>query len=515
MLSVAFAELWPLDPLDGENEAFWLALAEAAAAKSLAGQLSAADAANCGVAFAATQLPAEQLTAALQLSKYAEDVDLSPQTCCALLLTHGYAGLWAPRFLEAMTKQIPDLLWQATDSIVCRWALATYLSGGRLSEPLREAVASHVLRQAKALEAGDESDEASLIASCQGAAALLVPEMSTGAEAPRDGSFWLEVTGPSSAIFHCARATDADSRAAGAQLARQLVQVKPRLGRLLQRLSENTNAQSAQSGARLAGLSALLLPSVKAPAEKELPKTLSAARRLSAFLRRFVAPRFPAPATASAVTQFGTVVVLQPAIEAKVSRVVFIVDDSVTAMYPGEDDAGLRRHPDAELCGYLLAKEGVLVLRLWFDEVGAICAEDAGPQGNAQHPAITVESAEPPPFASWLLGVIPELAQRLKMVQGEPGGVMQERTAVFSANGRAPELHRSEAALRRLLEVVEGDVRGGSVWAFGAAEGRAAKDDLWPTHGDLKRQVVWKWWCNPRHYAISAKDPKGRTSPLR
>ena len=31
------------------------------------------DAANCGVAFAATQLPAEQLTAALQLSKYAED----------------------------------------------------------------------------------------------------------------------------------------------------------------------------------------------------------------------------------------------------------------------------------------------------------------------------------------------------------------------------------------------------------------------------------------------------------
>lgn len=45
--------------------------------------------------------------------------------------------------------------------------------------------------------------------------------------------------------------------------------------------------------------------------------------------------------------------------------------------------------------------------------------------------------------------------------------------------------------------------------------GRAAKDDLWPTHGDLiDGQVVWKWWCNPRHYAISAKDPKGRTSPL-
>eukprot|EP00435_Cladocopium_sp_Y103_P033299 s290_g8.t1 len=152
MLSVAFAELWPLD---AENEAFWLSLVEAAAAKSLAGQLSAADAANCGVAFAATQLPAEQLTAALQLSQYAEEADLSPQTCCALLLTHAYAGLWAPRFLEAMTKQIPDLLWQATDRIVCRWALASYLSGGRLTEPLREAVTLHVLRQAKALEAGE------------------------------------------------------------------------------------------------------------------------------------------------------------------------------------------------------------------------------------------------------------------------------------------------------------------------------------------------------------------------
>jgi hypothetical protein len=47
------------------------------------------DAANCGVAFAATQLPAEQLTAALQLSKYGEDglVDFGK---------HGDTG-WGPQ----------------------------------------------------------------------------------------------------------------------------------------------------------------------------------------------------------------------------------------------------------------------------------------------------------------------------------------------------------------------------------------------------------------------------------
>ena len=56
------------------------------------------------------------------------------------------------------------------------------------------------------------------------------------------------------------------------------------------------------------GIIMVYKPTIDVVWPQELPKTLSAARRLSAFLRRFVAPRFPAPATASAVTQFGTVV---------------------------------------------------------------------------------------------------------------------------------------------------------------------------------------------------------------
>ena len=53
---------------------------------------------------------------------------------------------------HSITSQLNPAL--PHQGIVCRWALATSLSGGRLAEPLREAVASHVLRQATAKKGG-------------------------------------------------------------------------------------------------------------------------------------------------------------------------------------------------------------------------------------------------------------------------------------------------------------------------------------------------------------------------
>lgn len=88
--------------------------------------------------------------------------------------------------------------------------------------------------------------------------------------------------------------------------------------------------------------------------------------------------------------------------------------------------------------------------------------------------------------------------QEMQLRHSEAEAKLRESERLRSQRQRrCQELHRSEAALRRLLEVVEGDVRGGSVWAFGAAEGRAAKDDLWPTHGDLKRLLIFFCTCLP------------------
>ncbi len=37
--------------------------------------------------------------------------DISPATACALVLTHAYAGLWAPQFLEAGLRGGREKLW--------------------------------------------------------------------------------------------------------------------------------------------------------------------------------------------------------------------------------------------------------------------------------------------------------------------------------------------------------------------------------------------------------------------
>ncbi|CAK9100050.1 Hypothetical protein (Fragment) [Durusdinium trenchii] len=377
MMAVAFAELWPLED---SSKGFWLALLEAAAAAPL----GASDAANCGVAFAAVQLPAEQL-ARLELCRFSEDSaagGLSPQCACALTLAHAYGGLWAPQFLQALENQVPELLWQATDSVASRWALSFVLAGQRaLPLELRSAVRQQVLRQAKASEK-EELDDASLIAACQGAAALLMPEV-TVIESDQPGMqqiAWWEILRPPPCAPRlaaaCVRDEDAEElRAAAQRLGEALRRRRARLGSLLLRLAapRTTRAGAPLSPARFAGLSSLLLPSVKQTATEAPARTLEARKRLRRWLKRsFLRPQ-----------EMGHDLVVVLLVPEEV-HVVFILDDQTTFMYPGEPcAAGERLHPDAELHGWLLAKEGYVVLRVRCELLAELLQEDPGDAAGA------------------------------------------------------------------------------------------------------------------------------------
>eukprot|EP00434_Breviolum_minutum_P013715 symbB.v1.2.012092.t1/scaffold821.1/size257772/2 len=125
-------------------------------------------------------------------------------------------------------------------------------------------------------------------------------------------------------------------------------------------------------------------------------------------------------------------VLKQPDADIPEVPMVFILDDELTMMMPGEEDAGLRLHPDAELSGWLLAKEGTLVLRLPAQKISEICVETGCPGSDA----VTVDSVELPPFAGWLQD-LGRTSERLR--------IQRQR--------RCQELEKSESALRRLLEV--------------------------------------------------------------
>lgn len=85
--------------------------------------------------------------ARLRLEQYASDPELTPQTASCLLLAHGYAAVAAPSLAQGIATLVPELLWQATDSVACRLALALRLNGQPLAADLAKAVKQLVARQ--------------------------------------------------------------------------------------------------------------------------------------------------------------------------------------------------------------------------------------------------------------------------------------------------------------------------------------------------------------------------------
>ncbi|CAJ1424290.1 unnamed protein product, partial [Effrenium voratum] len=365
MLAVAFAELWPKrpGPQRETQDAFWARLADCAARR--AEELAPQDAANCGLAFAAAQLAPEAL-ARLGLPRQAE-VELAPACACALVTAVAYSGLWAPSLLQAIHTHMTELLWQATDGVACRLALALVLAASPPGPELRRAVELTLQRQAPLVE---ELDEASLISACQGAAALLAGGQGEGKR------FLYEVSGGVLRRAPHHHEPSAAAAAHGARLARRLAEPQPRLGRLLARLAAAPSTPAPRPkppappqpgegrpelGPRRAGLCALLLPSVGPPCQQEDPAAEAAAAGSEALqrLRRFAGRqtwRLARRAEAEGADLAAWVDVADQEVP-----LALVLDTAASYMYPAEPTArDDQLHPDAELRGVLLAKEGWL-----------------------------------------------------------------------------------------------------------------------------------------------------------
>ncbi|CAK0837090.1 unnamed protein product, partial [Prorocentrum cordatum] len=114
MLAVAFGEMWPLGgggaAGDGEDrERFWEALASAARARG--GELGAADAANCALAFAASGLPTDTVVQ-LALGRRCREEEPPPGVAAAMLAAHALSGLQDEVLLPSVAAHAPNILWQ-------------------------------------------------------------------------------------------------------------------------------------------------------------------------------------------------------------------------------------------------------------------------------------------------------------------------------------------------------------------------------------------------------------------
>ncbi|CAE7314808.1 RGLG2 [Symbiodinium natans] len=378
MLAVAFAELWPRPRAKGHSDAgqaqedFWSWLAGAAAERTA--QLLPGDAANCAVAFAAAALPPEAV-AAMRLAHHCEAPELSPSVASALLAAHAVAGVTARTVLRAIEARFDELLWQATDSVACRLALASWLCGGRVDRSLRKPVASHVLRASNQKE-DDADEDLALLATCQGAAALVAPDLrraesqSLAGVEEIHGRSWVEVSRQlqNSTVVRLHDRRDEALAQATKRLASRLARLRPKLSRILKQLVEaappplsTPPTEGRLQPPRRAGLSSLLLPSAGArlpePEQEHEDTAAAAAQRLDRALHRYgLAPSTCPLADAAAMLDVGSVQV----------PVAFVVDDAASYMHPADGDEGSLEElqPDAVLRAPLLADAGWLVVRM-------------------------------------------------------------------------------------------------------------------------------------------------------
>eukprot|EP00439_Symbiodinium_sp_Y106_P032279 s4389_g3.t2 len=383
MLAVAFAELWP-KTAGSETEgqaAFWSALSGAAAGRTA--QLTPGDAANCAVAFAAAALPPASISA-MRLAQHCEG-ELSPAVASALLVAHAVAGVSARSLLRAIEARFDELLWQATDSLACRLALASWLCGGRVDRSLRKAVAGHVLRTSRQREE-DAEEDLMLLATCQGAAAIAAPDLrraeslSFADVEEIHGRSWVEVSRQleHSLVVHLHNRHDEALAQAVRRLASRLGRKRPSLSRILTQLVEAllhptddyeaapppsaaAPRESLHQPPRRAGLSSLLLRSVGArlpePNEEQEDTAAVAAQRLDRALRRSgLVPAACPLADAAAMFDLDDVQV----------PMAFVLDDARSFMYPadGAEGGSEELQPDAVLRAPLLADAGWLVFRL-------------------------------------------------------------------------------------------------------------------------------------------------------
>ncbi|CAE8639085.1 unnamed protein product, partial [Polarella glacialis] len=315
MLAVAFAEIWPLgaDAARSQEaseassagqghltrELFWSKLASEAAARNEL--LSPSDAANCGVAFAAAGLDAEDVLA-LHLVQHCRE-EPPPAVASAILVAHAFAGVWDKEALELLSGHIPDMLWQATDAIACRLGLSLWLAGGRVEGELRQSIEAHVVRVAwslaqpvppgaassrgEALELGLESDDSAMRTACQGLAALLAPDLrlNAGSSARLEDAagtsrlMWLEVrpdlaesfevrmppcvprsSRPAAQSWQPDVAPSPELLEAGQRLALRLSEERPSLGLLLQRLLRARSGDGAEQSTAAASFSSRSAP---------------------------------------------------------------------------------------------------------------------------------------------------------------------------------------------------------------------------------------------------------------
>eukprot|EP00927_Polykrikos_kofoidii_P020116 TRINITY_DN19485_c0_g1_i1.p1 TRINITY_DN19485_c0_g1~~TRINITY_DN19485_c0_g1_i1.p1 ORF type:complete len:641 (-),score=96.42 TRINITY_DN19485_c0_g1_i1:568-2340(-) len=228
MLAVAFAEMFPMISSDGSSASvdaagvtaatsvkvrFWAALADAVSADSASGEsaTSAADAANCAVAFAAARLGSEEM-ARIRLSRFCKE-EPPPSVAAAIFVAHALTRLWDGVALPALGRHVPGMLWQASDAVACRLALSMWLTLGYVARELHEAVLAHIVRVGAAVDgvasaseaASDEPPSAAsartntLLAACQGFAAVMAPALH-GGRGDRRKSRTTRIGGSGSAI---------------------------------------------------------------------------------------------------------------------------------------------------------------------------------------------------------------------------------------------------------------------------------------------------------------------------
>ncbi|CAJ1348170.1 unnamed protein product, partial [Effrenium voratum] len=328
---------------------------------------------------------------------------------------------------QAIHTHMTELLWQATDGVACRLALALVLAASPPGPELRRAVELTLQRQAPLVE---ELDEASLISACQGAAALLAGGQGEGKR------FLYEVSGGVLRRAPHHHEPSAAAAAHSARLARRLAEPQPRLGRLLARLAAPSTAprpkppapprgERPELGPRRAGLCAMLLPSVGPPCQQEesgvhgwqldlAAEAAAAGSEALQRLRRFAGRqtwRFARRAEAEGADLAAWVDVADQEVP-----LALVLDTAASYMYPAEPTArDDQLHPDAELRGVLLAKEGWLVLRVPSAELPLLLK----PGTEAEAPLLRL---------------------------------IREAAAEWPSGERDAELRRAEVAMQRLLE---------------------------------------------------------------